>query len=129
MRTYNWIKSNQNSDGGFPAFDKDKNDNQYPAIKLIFKWTRIDKSAEIFDPSCPDIVGHFLEGMGECGIIDEDVIVKTVKYLYDTRKDGMWSARWGINYVYAVGAVFPGLARVGYSLDQEWILQIAKRLI
>ena len=67
--------------------------------------------------------------MGECGIIDEDVIVKTVKYLYDTRKDGMWSARWGINYVYAVGAVFPGLARVGYSLDQEWILQIARRLI
>ena len=30
----------------------------------------------------------------------------------------MWSARWGINYVYAVGAVYPGLARVGYSLDQ-----------
>jgi hypothetical protein len=41
-------------------FDKDKNDNQYKAIKWIFKLTRIDKSAEIFDPSCPDIVGHFL---------------------------------------------------------------------
>jgi hypothetical protein len=45
--------------------------------------------------------------MGECGIIDEDVIVKTVKYLYETRKDGMWSARWGINYVYAIASVYP----------------------
>ncbi len=35
----------QNSDGGFPAFDKDKNDNQYKMIKLIFKLTQIDKSA------------------------------------------------------------------------------------
>jgi hypothetical protein len=30
----------------------------------------------------------------------------------------MWSARWGINYIYAVGAVFPGLARIGYNLNQ-----------
>ncbi len=118
QRTFNWIKSNQNSDGGFPAFDKDKNDDQYYIIKKIFKWTSIDKSAEIFDPSCPDIVGHFLEGMGECGIVDEELTLKAIKYLYDTRKDGMWSARWGINYVYAVGAVFPGLARIGYSLNQ-----------
>lgn len=44
-RTYSWIKSNQNSDGGFPAFDKDKNDDQYKLVKLIFKLTRIDKSA------------------------------------------------------------------------------------
>ena len=25
-RTYTWLKSTQNADGGFPAFDKDKND-------------------------------------------------------------------------------------------------------
>jgi squalene cyclase len=56
--------------------------------------------------------------MGDCGVIDEELIVKTVRYLFKTRKDGMWSARWGINYVYAVAAVYPGLARVGYSLNQ-----------
>lgn len=66
--------------------------------------------------------------MGECGVIDEELIAKAVKYLFTTKKDGMWSARWGINYVYAVGAVLPGLARVGYSLDQDWILQVVKRL-
>jgi len=59
-RTFTWIKENQNSDGGFPAFDKNKNDHQYPLIKFTIWLTKIDKSAEIFDPSCPDIVGHIL---------------------------------------------------------------------
>jgi squalene-hopene/tetraprenyl-beta-curcumene cyclase len=40
----------------------------------------------------------------------------------------MWSARWGINYVYGVGAVFPGLARIGYSLNQKWLYNVIKRL-
>jgi squalene-hopene/tetraprenyl-beta-curcumene cyclase len=41
----------------------------------------------------------------------------------------MWSARWGINYVYGVAAVFPGLARVGYDMNQEWIANITRRVI
>ena len=49
--------------------------------------------------------------------------------MLNSRKDGMWSARWGINYVYAVGAVFPGLARVGYDMSQEWIANVTKRVI
>ena len=127
-RTYTWLKSTQNNDGGFPAFDKDKNDEQYKLIKTIFKITKIDKSAEIFDPSCADIVGHLFEGMGENGIYDIEVINKAVQFLYETRKDGMWSARWGINYVYAVGAVFPGLARIGYNLNQTWLLDVIRRM-
>ncbi len=127
-RTYTWLKSTQNYDGGFPAFDKDKNDNQYKFIKFIFKITRIDKSAEIFDPSCADIVGHLLEGMGQNGIYDVEVINKAVKFLYETRLDGMWSARWGINYIYAVGAVFPGLARIGYNLNQTWLLNVVEKV-
>ncbi len=61
----------QNDDGGFPAFDKDKNDGQYMLLTFLFWMTQIDKSAEIFDPSCPDIVGHLLEGMAEADIYDE----------------------------------------------------------
>ena len=51
-----------------------------------------------------------------------------MEFLYNTRKDGMWSARWGINYVYAVGAVLPGLARVGYDLNNEWVKQVVQRV-
>lgn len=128
-RTFAWIKDNQNSDGGFPAFDKNKNDNQYPFIKFIFWITKIDKSSQIFDPSCPDIVGHILEGMGEASITDQEVILKTLEYLHATRDDGMWRARWGINYVYAVGAVYPGLAKIGFNFSEPWILNVTRRLI
>ena len=40
----------------------------------------------------------------------------------------MWMARWGINYVYAVGAVLPGLARIGVNLNQPWITKAIKKL-
>ena len=68
------MKSNQNQDGGFPAFDNNKNDGQYKLVTFAFWVTRIDKSAEIFDPSCPDITGHLLEGMGDADILDLSVI-------------------------------------------------------
>lgn len=48
--------------------------------------------------------------------------------MYETRLDGMWSARWGINYIYAVGAVFPGLAKIGYNLNQTWLLNVIERV-
>lgn len=80
------MRSNQNADGGFPAFDKNKNDDQFPLIKFLFWATKIDKSAEIFDPSCADIVGHILEGMGEAGVKDTFVISKALQFLWNTRK-------------------------------------------
>jgi len=44
-RSYSWIKSTQNSDGGFAAFDGNKNDGQYKLMTLLFWITQIDKSA------------------------------------------------------------------------------------
>jgi squalene-hopene/tetraprenyl-beta-curcumene cyclase len=41
----------------------------------------------------------------------------------------MWSARWGINYVYAVGSVYPGLAKIGFNMSEEWILNVTRRLV
>lgn len=69
-----------------------------------------------------------LEGMGEAQVKDTEVIVSSIEYLINTRKDGLWSARWGINYVYAAGAVLPGLSRVGYSMNQTWLINVIKRL-
>jgi len=66
--------------------------------------------------------------MGETKIYNIKLINKAIEFLYNTRKDGMWSARWGINYVYAVGSVFPGLARIGYNLNQTWLLNVIKRM-
>lgn len=66
--------------------------------------------------------------MGENQIYDYDLINKAIEYLYYNRHDGMWRARWGINYIYAMGAVFPGLARVGYNLNQTWLIDTVKRM-
>jgi len=71
-----------------------------------------------------------LEGLGETGLPEEKgVILKVLEYLYKSRKDGWWSGRWGINYVYAAGAVYPGLTKIGFNMNQEWILNITKKLI
>lgn len=74
-------------------------------------------------------MGHLLEGMGEADIYDLEVIKTSIDYLFKNRKDGMWSARWGINYVYAIGAVYPGLAKIGYNMSEAWIMNITNRLI
>lgn len=44
-----------------------------------------------------------------------------LNYLVNSKKDGMWSARWGINYVYAVGAVYPGLSKIGFDFQDSAI--------
>ena len=89
-KTYSWISTCQNSDGGFPAFDTDKNDNQYKILKFVFKMTGLDRSAEIFDPSCADIVGHILEGLGSINRNSNnselDIINKAVRFLITTKK-------------------------------------------
>lgn len=66
--------------------------------------------------------------MGDAKIKDHEVVTKAINYLFETRNDGMWSARWGINYVYAVGAVLPGLRRIGYNMNQQWVFKVIKRL-
>ena len=38
----------QNKDGGWAAFDKDKNPNDSKLFWFLFSLTKIDKSAEIF---------------------------------------------------------------------------------
>lgn len=67
--------------------------------------------------------------MAEAGIFDAEVFSRGIEYLFDARNDGMWTARWGINYVYAVGAVFPGLARIGYDMREEWVANVTRRLM
>ena len=52
-----------------------------------------------------------------------------INYLSNSKKDDMWSARWGINYVYAVGAVYPGLSKIGFDFQDQDIKQVTKRLI
>lgn len=94
-----WLLSMQNRDGGWAAFDKDKNPNDSKLFWFLFSLTKIDKSAEIFgflfnlffiilcvDISCPDIVGHVFSGLGQFGLRAENnqEIAKAITYLKKT---------------------------------------------
>jgi len=117
-----WVRSMQNPDGGFPAFDKNKMENNY-VMKMAMDIAGISNSAEIFDPSSPDVTTHILEGFAALNVTTHDHLVKaSINYLKSTQNlQGAWQARWGVNYIYSMGAVIPGLARIGYNLSEPWI--------
>jgi squalene-hopene/tetraprenyl-beta-curcumene cyclase len=112
----------QNPDGGFPAFDKNKMENNH-LMKMAMDIAGISNSAEIFDPSSPDVTTHILEGFGAIGVNYTNRMVRSsISYLKATQSNfGSWQARWGVNYIYSMGCVLPGLARVGYNLSEPWI--------
>ena len=57
----------QNKDGGYPAFDVGKTGDRW-LFKLAFAITGISNSAEVFDPSSPDVTGHIFEGFATTAI-------------------------------------------------------------
>lgn len=44
-------------------------------------------------------------------------------------KFGSWEGRWGINYIYAAGAVLPALKKMNYSLTESWVNKAVHWLI
>lgn len=135
-KSVDWLESMQNSDGGFPAFDKDKTSSWFLwVVQKVFDVLGISDSTEIFDMSCPDNTGHVIETLAEVNPEtyhkDHPVIVKAIEYLKSTQTSfGAWQGRWGINYMYGTGAVIPGLARVGLDVKEEpWIVKAIQWLL
>ncbi|MCG8509203.1 MAG: squalene--hopene cyclase, partial [Rhodospirillales bacterium] len=75
------------------------------------------------DPSCPDITGRVLEGLGNLGYsTDHPAVMKAITYLRVTQEyDGCWWGRWGVNYVYGTYQVLGGLWRVGQDMQADWV--------
>jgi squalene cyclase len=86
-----WLATMQNPDGGFPAFDINKMENQ-----LVFKYAMnlagISNSAEIFDPSSPDVTTHIMEGLAATGASLNDTVLKhSIAYLKHSQASyGSW---------------------------------------
>lgn len=99
-------------------------------MKAAFKYSGIDDSAEIFDPSSPDVTAHILEGLASVGEVPRKLLRKAIRYLKDTQvKFGSWEGRWGINYIYAAGAVLPALKKINYNLNEPWIKKAVNWLV
>lgn len=128
-----WALARQNRDGGFPAFDANKNPSGLYGLLLgtIGTVSCIDNAAELFDPSCADITGHVLEAMGVQGMdYEHPAAASAIRYLKRTQHScGSWEGRWGINYLYGAGAVLPALEKIGYPLaNQRWIGRVVRFL-
>jgi squalene-hopene/tetraprenyl-beta-curcumene cyclase len=103
-----------NGDGGWPAFDRDCDNEVLTFIPFA------DHNAMI-DPSCEDITGRTLEAFDRIGI---DRAAKSVRraVAYLARRqdaDGTWYGRWGCNYIYGTWLALRGLAAAGEDLSAE----------
>ena len=111
-----WLEALQSKNGGWGAFDKD-NDSKY-LTKLPFS-----DFGETLDPPSVDVTAHILEMFGKLGY-PRDYLPLGRAYDYIRREqedDGSWFGRWGVNYIYGIGAVLPALAAVGEDIDQHYI--------
>jgi squalene-hopene/tetraprenyl-beta-curcumene cyclase len=111
-----WMTAMRSKNGGWGAFDKD-NDASYLA-KIPFA-----DFGELLDPPSADVTAHVIEMYGRLGYKkDHPVVARGLDYLWrEQEADGAWFGRWGINYVYGVGAVLPALASVGVDMTQSQV--------
>ncbi len=72
------------------------------------------------DPSCPDIAGRVLEGLGHCGIrADHPAVPPAIAFIRKQQDPcGAWWGRWGVNYVYGTWQVLTGLRAVGEDMNK-----------
>ena len=111
-----WLSALQCKNGGWAAFDKD-NSTRY-LTKLPFS-----DFGETLDPPSADVTAHIVEMFGKLGYPrDYPPLLRAYNYLRrEQEKDGSWFGRWGVNYIYGLGAVLPALAAIGEDMTQPYI--------
>lgn len=113
---FRWMVGMQCRNGGWAAFDADQMRTVASRIPFSdFGW--------VIDPPTEDVTGHVLESLGGFGYdVAWKVVERAIAFLKDSQEpDGAFQGRWGVNYVYGIGAVLPGLAAVGVSPEEPWV--------
>jgi squalene-hopene/tetraprenyl-beta-curcumene cyclase len=107
-RANRWLRAMQSRNGGWGAFDVD-NTRQF-VTRIPFA----DFGATL-DPPTEDVTAHVLEWLALGGAGAEDpAVAAALRYLWRTQEsDGSWWGRWGVNYIYGLGAVLPALVAAG----------------
>ena len=123
-RCVDWILGLQSKNGGWAAFDKDNN-REYLA-KLPFS-----DFGELLDPPSVDVTAHLVEMFGKLGYSQDFPAVKRACdfILQEQESDGSWFGRWGVNYIYGIGAVLPALAAIGKDMAAPHVRQAVDWLL
>lgn len=119
----------QNSDGGLGAFAR----NNYPIPLIDYFVGQLKDSADLYDESSADVIGHALEGIGRsygAKAKTHAFTQRAMEYLEKTRDPELkaWRGRWGVNYLYATSAVVSGMGAMGFPADHE-LLQDGLRFL
>jgi squalene-hopene/tetraprenyl-beta-curcumene cyclase len=120
QRGKNWLLAMQNDDGGWAAFDRTK------SRPILEKIPFADHNA-MQDPSCPDITGRVLEGLGHLDMtIAARPVRRAVEFIRGEQDpSGGWWGRWGVNYVYGTWQVLAGLRAVGQDMNESFVRRAA----
>jgi squalene-hopene/tetraprenyl-beta-curcumene cyclase len=108
-----WMMSMQSANGGWAAFDVDN-------TKTFLTQIPFADFGALLDPPTGDVTAHALEFLGRMGYRGEyPPAARALRFLYDLQEpDGSWWGRWGVNYIYGLGAVLPALAELGEPMSQ-----------
>ncbi len=117
-----WIVAMQCSNGGWASFDKDNDDALVPKIPF-------SDFGEVLDPPSVDVTAHVLEMFGRLVANGrrlspaEGAAVRRGREFVLARQedDGSWFGRWGVNFVYGVGAVLPALRALGDDMSSPHV--------
>ncbi len=123
-RAVAWLVGMQSSNGGWAAFDR--NNNSRYLAKLPFA-----DFGELLDPPSVDVTAHVLEMYGRLGYTAAHPPVRRgLDYIWSQQEyDGAWFGRWGVNYVYGVGAVLPALQALGEDMTQPRVRRAVQWLL
>ncbi len=116
QRGVDWTLSMQSKNGGWGSFDVDNAKEWVTHIPFC-------DFGEVLDPPTEDVSGHMVEMLGRLGLRGtSQAIERGVAYLKETQlPDGSWWGRWGVNYLYGLGAVVPALKWAGEDMSQPYI--------
>ncbi|MDE3074011.1 MAG: squalene--hopene cyclase [Chloroflexota bacterium] len=109
-RAVRWLAGMRSRNGAWGSFDVDN------CRTLVTKIPFAD-FGETIDPPTEDVTAHVLECLSAVGYGPEHPLVRdAVAYLLEQQEgDGSWWGRWGVNYLYGVGAVLPALRAAGIA--------------
>ena len=114
-RALAWMRSMQNRDGGFAAFDIDND-------RTFLNEIPFSDMDSLCDPSSPDVTGRVLEALAIAGEAGGDPAARALAYLRRSQEpEGSWFGRWGVNYVYGTSNVLNGLARAGVPAQDPMV--------
>jgi squalene-hopene/tetraprenyl-beta-curcumene cyclase len=118
-----WVEGMVCADGGWGAFDADNTEELCRALPFC-------DFGEVIDPPTADVTGHVVEMLAREPDAERRLIEGGVSWLRRSQEpDGSFFGRWGVNYVYGVGAVVPAMIAAGVPSSDRQIRRATRWLV